>query len=433
VIGRSISLRTRLTNLRTRTSLELRTRWTNLELRDRLSNISLRTRLTLIFGGLFLLMGAILEGATYLITVAAVNRRFDMLISSGPVTQINPAPGPVVSGSGPGAGGAGNPGPQFAAQGQIIGAISRERRAILNQLIQSSALALIAVAILAVVLGYIVSGRMLRPLQKITATAQRLSGSNLHERIALTGPHDEIRELADTFDSMLDRLYRAFDAQRRFIANASHELRTPLAINRTLIDVAAAKPDAPEAVLTLAGKLLPTITRQERLLDGLLLLARSERELPGGSAFDLAVLTASAIEQLEPAARAARVTIMPTLSPAPASGDVVLLERCAVNLLENAIKHSSADAHVWVSTGQAKGRAWLQVENTGPQISVEQAETIFQPFRRLYSDRVGSAAGAGLGLSIVQAVVQAHHGFVQAEPRPSGGLMIIIVLPPPTA
>jgi signal transduction histidine kinase len=424
------NLRTRLTNLRTRTNLELRNRWANLELRDRLSNISLRTRLTLIFSGLFLLMGAILEGATYLITVAAVNRRFEMLISSAPVTQINPAPGPVGVGPGPEAGDAG---PQFAAQGQLIGAISKERRAILSQLIQSSALALIAVAILAVVLGYIVSGRMLRPLQKITATAQRLSGSNLHERIALTGPHDEIRELADTFDSMLDRLYRAFDAQRRFIANASHELRTPLAINRTLIDVAAAKPDAPEAVLTLAGKLLPTITRQERLLDGLLLLARSERELPGGSPFDLAVLTASAIEQLEPAARAARVTIMPTLAPAPASGDVVLLERCAVNLLENAIKHSSANAHVWVSTGQAKGRAWLQVENTGPQISVEQAETIFQPFRRLYSDRVGSAAGAGLGLSIVQAVVQAHHGFVQAEPRPSGGLMIIIVLPPPSA
>jgi len=291
--------------------------------------------------------------------------------------------------------------------------------------------ALVAVAVLAIALGYLVSGRMLRPLQQITATAQRLSESTLHERIALTGPHDEIRELADTFDGMLDRLHRAFDSQRRFVANASHELRTPLAINRTLIDVAAAKPDAPEAVRVLAGKLLPTITRQERLLDGLLLLARSERDLPDRSPVDLADLTRGVIEQLAPAARAAGVSLTPSLAPAPTCGDAVLLERCASNLLENAIKHSTAGAHVWASTGETDGRAWLQVENTGPAISVEQAETIFQPFRRLHSDRVGSAGGAGLGLSIVQAVAQAHEGFVRAEPRPSGGLMIILVLPEP--
>jgi signal transduction histidine kinase len=371
-------------------------------------------------------MGAVLEGITYLITVHTVNRRFSVLVTSTAV--LDPAPGSLDP-TGPSTTIGGGPGGAEFGSDAVIGAIGQQRRLILSQLVQGSVVALVAVAVLAVVLGYLVSGRMLRPLQQITATARRLSESTLHERIALTGPNDEIRELADTFDGMLDRLNHSFDAQRRFVANASHELRTPLAINRTLIDVAAAKPDAPEAVRALAGKLLPTITRQERLLDSLLLLARSERDVTDRSPVDLAELTGRAIEQLAPAARAAGVSLTPALSPTLTSGDGVLLERCVSNLLENAIKHSSPDAHVWVATGVSDGQAWVQVESTGPVITAEQAETIFQPFRRLRSDRVGSAGGAGLGLSIVQAVARAHQGSVRAEPRPSGGLMILLMLP----
>jgi signal transduction histidine kinase len=307
--------------------------------------------------------------------------------------------------------------------------IARQKHAVLTQLVQSSLLTLAAVALLALAVGYLVSGRMVRPLRRITATARRLSGSTLHERIGLAGPHDEIKELADTFDGMLDRLHRAFDSQRRFIANASHELRTPLAINRALIDVAVAKPGAPEAVRTLGGKLLGAIVRHERLLDGLLLLARSEHELQERSPADLAAVARAAVEQLADAARRAGITVSTVLQAAPTSGDPVLLERCAVNLVENAIKYNAPEARVWVRTGRLDGTVWLQVENTGPPVSDEQAESIFEPFRRLRRDRVGSARGAGLGLSIVRAVLTAHHGTARAEPRPSGGLAVTLRLP----
>ena len=394
-------------------------------------NISLRTRLTLIYGSLFLLMGVVLETATYLATSTAVNAKFRILLD--PPTGSTP-PGvfnqsPTLVQTDPPTGGttqAGSP------QSELIKAIKQQRQAILNQLIQSSVVALIAVAVLAIVLGYIVSGRMLRPLRQITATGQRLSESNLHERIALTGPQDEIKELADTFDSMLDRLHRAFDSQRRFIANAAHELRTPLAINRTIIDVAMAKPGAPEPVRALGQKLLGTITRNERLLDGLLLMARSERELRDRSPLDLAVLADGAVEQLHQLTLAAGITLTPLLKPAPTAGDPLLLERCAVNLIENAIKYNDSEAQIWIQTGQTQGRSWLQVENTGALVSAEQAQAIFEPFRRLHADRVGSARGAGLGLSIVRAIAQAHDGVVRAYPRPAGGLIVTLQVPAAT-
>lgn len=384
-------------------------------------SISLRTRLTLVYGSLFLLMGVVLEAVTYLITRYAVNTKFQVLITNplgvGAGGQPSDAPD-----AGPG-GVAG-----IQASRDLFHQLGRQQRALLNQLIQSSVLTLVAVVVLAVVLGYVVSGRIVRPLRQITATGQRLSESNLHERIGLTGPDDEIKDLADTFDRMLDRLHRAFDSQRRFIANASHELRTPLAINRTLIDVAVAKPGAPDEVRALGDRLLDTIARQERLINGLLLLARSEHELQERAVTDLAPLAANAIEQLAESARTAGVSITQTLLPAPTNGDVVLLERCAINLLENAIKYNSAEAQVWVRTGESDGRAWLQIENTGPPISVDQVQAIFEPFRRLKVDRVGSARGAGLGLSIVRAVVLAHDGIIEALPRPSGGLLVSLAL-----
>jgi signal transduction histidine kinase len=290
-------------------------------------------------------------------------------------------------------------------------------------------LTLLALGIIAVVLGYFVAGRMLRPLQTVTATARRLSESTLHERIGLTGPRDEIKDLADTFDSMLDRLHKAFDSQRRFIANASHELRTPLAINRTAIEVALARPDVPAATQALGVKLLIANGRHERLIEGLLLLARSEQELRNRTVANVADLARNAIEQHQQAAAQTGVTVTPSLSPGAVVGDPILLERSIVNLLENAIKYNVPEGQVWVRTGMADGQAYVRVENSGPQVAESDMDTIFEPFRRLRADRVHSARGAGLGLSIVRAVVDAHGGTVQAAPRQGGGLSITLRVP----
>ncbi|MGW0886026.1 sensor histidine kinase [Streptomyces sp. NPDC002671] len=373
--------------------------------------MSLRTRLTLVYGALFLVTGTILEAATYAVTARAVHTEFKVLVTKPPQEEI---PGSTT----------------ITSHNDMAEQIAKQQQAVLDQTVQSAVLTLLALAVLSVLLGYLVSGWMLRPLQQMTATARRLSESTLHERIGLTGPNDEIKELADTFDSLLERLDRAFNAQRRFIANASHELRTPLAINRTTIDVALAKPGGvPDAVKTLGHKLLGTISRQERLLDGLLLLAKSERELQDRSPVDLSALVAHAVEQLAETARRVGVTLHHVLHPARAVGDPVLLERCAVNLIENAAKYNVVNGQIWIRTRESAGWTYLQVENTGPKVSPEQAESIFEPFRRLRTDRVGSARGAGLGLSIVRAVMNAHEGTVQAHPRPTGGLVITLQLP----
>lgn len=376
--------------------------------------MSLRTRLTVVYGALFLVTGIILEAATYAVTARAVSTEFKVVVTNPPQENI---PGSTT----------------ITSQNDMAEQIARQQKAVLDQTVQAAVLTLLALVILSLLLGYLVSGWMLRPLQQMTATARRLSESTLNERIGLTGPRDEIKELADTFDSLLERLDRVFNAQRRFIANASHELRTPLAINRTMIDVALAKPGGvPDAVKTLGHKLLGTIGRQERLLDGLLLLAKSERELQDRSPVDLSALASHAVEQLAESARRAGVTLHHVLHPARAVGDPVLLERCAVNLIENAVKYNVMNGQIWIWTHESADGTYLQVENTGPEVSPEQAEWIFEPFRRLRADRVGSAKGAGLGLSIVRAVMNAHEGTVQAHPRPTGGLVITLRLPAPS-
>jgi signal transduction histidine kinase len=386
--------------------------------------ISLRTRLTLIYAGLFLVTSTLLVGVTYLFTTRAVQAKFQIIINKtgGPVpeTGLPDATSP-----------AGPPDTAAPPTGltEVGKVINRQRQAILHDLLQSSVLTAFALCLLALVLGYLVAGRMLRPLQTVTATARRLSESTLHERIGLTGPRDEIKELADTFDGMLDRLHRAFDVQRRFIANASHELRTPLAINRAVIEVELAKPGTPDETMALGRKLLVTTARHERLIEGLLLLARSERELSHRTPVDAAVLAEDAVDQFGEAAERLGVRVTSALSSAPTAGDVVLLERCMANLVENAIKYNHMDGRVWVLTGESGGWAYVRVENTGPSVATTDTEAMFEPFRRLNRDRVGSARGAGLGLSIVRAVVRAHGGTIDACPRPGGGLAITLQLP----
>jgi signal transduction histidine kinase len=375
--------------------------------------VTLRARLTLIYGTLFLLLAAALLLVTYVIARRAVEARFRVIIN-----KVSPD------------GVAGAPGPGGQARGLFIDQVERQRDAILSQLLQGAVLTVLALGLVAVVVGYLVAGRTLRPLQTVTATARRLSESTLHERIGLTGPRDEIKELADTFDGMLDRLHRAFDSQRRFIANASHELRTPLAINRTVVEVAMAKPQTPPETKALGRKLLDTTARHERLIEGLLLLARSEREVSARSPVDLAALSEDTIDhQCGEAGGAAGVTITKALSPSRTAGDVLLLERCVANLVENAIKYNVRDGNVWVLTGETDGWAYLRVENTGPPVSPAETGIIFEPFRRLRADRLASAGGAGLGLSIVRAVVRAHGGAIDAAPRPAGGLAITVQLP----
>ncbi|GAA4316317.1 sensor histidine kinase [Actinomadura luteofluorescens] len=380
---------------------------------------SVRTRLTLVYGSLFLVTSAALVAVTYLLTVRTMDGRFTSRqnVDGATITRLR----------------------ALAVDGDLTELVrlkadadrelARQKHDVLEQLLQGSLVTMLVLGVLAVVIGYVVAGRMLRPLHTVTATARRLSESTLHERIALDGPQDEIKDLADTFDRMLDRLDRAFDAQRRFVANASHELRTPLTINRTVLEVALASRRSPPETRALADVLLGNTARHERLIEGLLLLAKSEREPAARVGTPLRDVVRSALDQLDGKAEEAGVDVEARLGPAAVSGDPVLLERCAVNLLENAVKYNVRDGRIWVRTGVRDGEAFLRVVNTGRPVPSYEVATIFEPFRRLGADRTGSRDGAGLGLSIVRAVVTAHGGAIDTVPRPDGGLSITIRLP----
>ncbi|MBF8188375.1 HAMP domain-containing histidine kinase [Nonomuraea sp. K274] len=298
-------------------------------------------------------------------------------------------------------------------------------------LFQSSLMALLGVGLLALILGYFVADRALRPVARMTGTARKLSESNLaHQRIALEGPSDELKELADTFDAMLARLNVAFDTQRRFVANASHELRTPLTINRTVLEIALSDPAASEDLKALGRTLLEVNARNEKLIEGLLLLARSERELAVRKPLDVQEVAQTAVEQVLPFAREHGVTVTTELVSAPTIGDPVLLERSVSNLLENAVKYNMPEnGKLWIRTGMVDGALVVQVANTGQHVPAYEVNSLFEPFRRLHADRVDSAKGSGLGLSIVRAVIQAHGGNVTAVPRDGGGLVVTIRLP----
>jgi signal transduction histidine kinase len=274
--------------------------------------------------------------------------------------------------------------------------------------------------------GWLLAGRALRPLRRITATARRVSGENLGERIALRGPADELKELADTFDGMLERLDRAFASQRHFVANASHELRTPLAIMRTEIDVSLADPDAGRDDLRTMGEAVrETIDRCERLIDGLLFLARSEAAGGGEEPVDVASLAADCITDLRGHAQAAGVEMHDALAPAWTRGEPALIERMIANLVENGIRYNEPGGFLDVATGVRAGRVWLSVANGGARIDPAEAKTLLEPFRRLNRSR----GGFGLGLSIVRTVAEAHGGQVEIVAPERGGLEVTIELP----
>ncbi|WP_233617680.1 sensor histidine kinase [Actinomadura sp. WAC 06369] len=373
--------------------------------------LSVRTRLTLVYGSLFLVTSAVLVGVMYLMTVRSMDSGFaledDPVVTAADLRALSE--GDRVEAL-------------MGLRERAEEALAARRANVLERLLEGALVTMGVLGVVAVAIGYVVAGRMLRPIHTVTATARRLSESTLYERIGLAGPQDEIKDLADTFDGMLDRLHRAFDAQRRFVANASHELRTPLTINRTVLEVALASRRHPPETKALADVLLGNTARHERLIDGLLLLARSEREPTAPAEVDLADVARGALGQVDREVDA-------RLAPAPVAGDPVLLERCVGNLLENAVKYNVPDGRVWVRTGTDGGRPFVRVENTGRAVPEYEVERIFEPFRRLRADRVGSADGAGLGLSIVRAVVTAHGGAVETAPRPEGGLSVTVRLP----
>jgi len=361
--------------------------------------MNVRLRLTLIYGVLFFFAGGLLLFVTYLLVANILSH---ITVTSGfyPLTTDEQ---------------------------------ERLRQAFVDQtmrnLIGRSLLALAGVGIMALVLGYVVADRALSPLQRVTQAARRLSEGNMHERIALAGPDDEIKELADTFDAMLDRLSQAFDAQRRFVGNASHELRTPLAINRTLLEVALTDPEASDDLKAVGKTLLANNARHERLIEGLLLLARTERELTTRTPVDLKDVAGTVLDSLAHRDDLPKVAINRELTSGRTIGDPVLLEHLVANLVDNAIKYNSEDGEVWVRTGVLDGFAACQVENTGATVPAYEVERLFEPFRRLNTDRIESAKGAGLGLSIVRSVVHAHRGSVYATPRAGGGLIVTVRLP----
>jgi signal transduction histidine kinase len=313
------------------------------------------------------------------------------------------------------------------AKGVSTGATSQRDRT-LRGLLVYSLLALAAMTLFSAGLGWFVAGRVLRPVHAITAAARRASQENLSERIALTGPDDELKRLADTFDAMLARLDGAFAAQRDFVANASHELRTPLTLMRTAIDVTLAKPGRNAAQLeTMAVEVRNAVDRSEALIDGLLTLARSDRAAAAREPVDLAAIAEDALEVSARTPADSGVAIETALADAPALGDRVLLERLAVNLIDNAIAYNVPGGWVQVTTGARNGSAFIQVANSGPDIAQEDVAALFEPFHR-QDGRATTGNGIGLGLSIVRAVATAHDAHLDARARPDGGLTLMVEL-----
>jgi len=302
-----------------------------------------------------------------------------------------------------------------------------------SELLTRGLAAILVISVVGVAGAYLVAGRALRPLQRVTATARRLSGETLDQRIRYDGADDEVAELAATFDAMLDRLGEAFDSQRRFVANASHELRTPLAVMRTEIDVTLSDPDADLGEYRrMATVVRDASERANGLIESLLLLARTDaqagRRLVRKVPADLAAVATSALAATSREAQRLSLVVTADLRPAPVVGDPGLLERLAGNLVENAVRYNHLQGRIWLRSGSDAQSATLVVGNTGFEVEGADVPGLFEPFRRGGRERTG-ARGSGLGLSIVRAVCDAHGGTVSAVALPGGGLEVTVTLP----
>ena len=406
----------------------LAARWLGLRLPRR----TIRLRLTLLYGFVFVVCAATLLGATYALVAHQYTGDFFIKTARGVVAVKS-------------AGTAGNtvktaprevvpkilfPGliitqPPTPSPADMVAQAHAQSTAALHKLLVDSAIALALMAMVSFWLGWLVAGRALRPLRTITNAAREISASDLHRRLALSGPDDELTELAGTFDGLLARLEASFEAQRRFVANASHELRTPLTLARALVEVALADPDATtESLRATLEQVLAASRQQEQLIEALLMLSRSQRGLDHYQPLDLSEGAGDAVEGIGDG-----VLVEAQLEPAETSGDAALVGRLVANLIGNAVRHNVDHGWVSVSTVTRKGKAVLSVSNSGPVVPPDELERLFQPFQRLDGRREARRDGLGLGLSIVEAIATAHGAEVVVRARRDGGLDVEVSFP----
>jgi signal transduction histidine kinase len=368
---------------------------------------TVRLRLSVLYGGLFLVSGAGLLTVTYLL-----------------VAGLFPGPGPFHIYPPPG---------QTAVQGPQAGTLYplNQGAAELHELLVRSGIALVIMVAVSIWLGWLMAGRVLRPLRVITAAARQISEDNLHQRLALQGPSDELKELGDTVDGLLGRLESAFDAQRSFVANASHELRTPLAMMRTSLDVAEGKsPPVSKDASVLAGKVRKGLDQADRLVESFLVLAGAQRGVMTDlTTVSLPGIASSALGTRRAAAADLGLAVHQHLGDAEVTGSETLLARMVANVVDNAVCHNERGGFVDVTTEADGLTARVIVESGGPLLDQAKLAQLAQPFRRLSADRTASGNGVGLGLSIVAAIAAAHRGTLDLRARPQGGIRVVVELP----
>jgi signal transduction histidine kinase len=398
-----------------------------------------RTRLTLIYAALFFAAGSALLGLTYGLVASSLAARPPATATGlssqeqnfldreckppGPArknTRPSPAPSPLAAEC--------KQAKVAYAAGTAAGS-EAQRESALSKLLSFSLVGLAVMTVVSGGLGWFMSGRVLRPVRVITETARRASEQHLGERLALTGAKDELKELADTFDGMLERLDAAFAAQRQFVANASHELRTPLTVMRTAIDVSLAKPSPTARQLTdMAVRVRRSIDRAESMVEALLTLAVSDQGKLSTEFTDLATWAEDAIDAAGPEIERLDLRVDALLDPAETTGDPQLLERMIWNLVDNAVRHNEPGGWIRLRTGSSDAAAYLEIANSGPFIPDDAVPSLFEPFRRMQA-RAGVRDGVGLGLSIARSVVTAHRATVTVRSQPVGGLDISVVIP----
>ncbi|RVX40727.1 signal transduction histidine kinase [Nonomuraea polychroma] len=403
-------------------SLSAVTRLASRLVRPRLPRRTVRLRMTLLYGSLFLVSGAVLLAITYGLVRHAV--------MGSVVKSFIPAPD-----------GASVPLPDMPPPGkshsvellpaQMQQVLERQRADVLDQLLINSGIALTLMSMISVVLGWVIAGRILSRLRTIIATAEDISATDLHRRLAFDGPADELKALGDTFDGLLARLEASFQAQRRFVANASHELRTPLTRQRALGQVALSDPmPTVESLREAHEQILAAGAHQERLIEALLTLARGHAGIEIRHAFDLALLAEEIVDARRAEAHRRSVTIRRSFGAALAAGHRSLAERLVANLVDNALCHNTSPGWVEVETRTTDGHAVLTIANSGPVVAPDAVESLFQPFQRLGTARTDRPDGLGLGLSIVEAIATAHDATITTTPRPEGGLTVTVTFPP---
>lgn len=377
--------------------------------------MSVRLRLTLLYGLLFMVAGGLLLGVTYVVVAH----------SPWPATPPEPSLPSSLSEDVV----AGPEGIDPALPSWMEAERETQRDDDLRRLLLASVIALCAMGGLSAVLGWLMAGRALRPVATITARTRRITADRLHERLAGSGPDDELKQLSDTIDELLDRLETAFESQRRFVAHASHELRTPLTLQRAAVQVALAAPgDDVDGLRAACRQVLAATEDQERLIEALLALARSQRGIDERRTCDLAALTTCALEARQDRIGALRLNVDAQLPPTPVSGDPQLLQRLVANLVDNAVTHNVEYGRLRLTVRDGGGHATLEVSNSGAVVAPQEAAALVQPFRRGAPGR-STAPGLGIGLSIVDAVVTAHGGRLGIQPAPGGGLAVTVTLP----